>query len=96
MICTWLLFLFDLNSGKRSIRKLFFFPDVEAAGFQFGNEQLFLLARKSSNYEEAYINCTVHDSHNLLKFLCLQLQFRHSGESRNPVSFRGCRIKSGM
>jgi predicted phosphodiesterase len=39
-----------------SIRKLFCIPDVETAGFQFGNEQFFLLARKSSNYEEAYIN----------------------------------------
>jgi hypothetical protein len=32
------------------------FPDVETAGFQFGIEQFFLLARKSSSYEEAYIN----------------------------------------
>ncbi len=32
------------------------FPDAEIAGFQSGNEQFFLLARKSSNYEEAYIN----------------------------------------
>jgi len=32
------------------------FPDVETAGFQFGIEQFFLLARKSSIYEEAYIN----------------------------------------
>jgi len=49
----------------------------------------------------ALYTCTVHGSHKLLKFLCLQLQFRRSGESRNPVSFRwvrssGCRIKSGM
>ncbi len=32
-----------------------FFPDAETARFQFGNEQFFLLARKSSNDEEAYI-----------------------------------------
>jgi hypothetical protein len=46
-------------------------------------------------------NCTVHGSLNILNFLHLELQFRHSGESRNPVSFRlvrpsGCRIESGM
>jgi len=38
-----------------SIRKLFCFR-METAGFQFGNEQLFPLGRKSSNYEEAYLN----------------------------------------
>ena len=31
------------------------FPDVEAIGFLSGNEEFFLLARKSSNYEEAHL-----------------------------------------
>ncbi|MFO7727532.1 MAG: hypothetical protein R6X11_04325 [Desulfonatronovibrio sp.] len=40
----------EFPSGKS------FFPDVEAAGFLSGNEKFFLLARKSINYEEAYLN----------------------------------------
>ena len=29
---------------------------METIGFLSGNEEFFLLARKSSNYEEAYLN----------------------------------------
>ena len=32
------------------------FPDVETDGFLYGNKEFFLLARKSSNYKEAYLN----------------------------------------
>ncbi|WP_152555229.1 hypothetical protein [Desulfonatronum thiodismutans] len=33
-----------------------FFPNAETASFQSGNEQFFLLAINSSNYDKAYIN----------------------------------------
>ncbi len=32
-----------------------FFPDAEPIGFLSGNEEFFLLARKSNNYKEAYL-----------------------------------------
>ena len=44
------------NTLTRFHPETLFFADAETAGFQFGNEHFFLLARKSSNYEEAYIN----------------------------------------
>ena len=34
----------------------YLFPDAETDGFLSGNEEFFLLASKSSNYEEAYLN----------------------------------------
>jgi len=33
-----------------------FFPDAGTIGFLSGNENFFLLARESINYEEAYLN----------------------------------------
>jgi hypothetical protein len=33
-----------------------FFPDAGTIGFLYGNEEFFLLARKSINYDEAYLN----------------------------------------
>jgi hypothetical protein len=48
-IATW------FPSGKS------FFLDAETVGFLSGNEEFFLLARKSINYEEAYLNTVTNN-----------------------------------
>jgi len=45
----------QLPSGKS------LFPDVEAVSFLYGNKYFFLLARKSINYEEAYLNTVTNN-----------------------------------
>jgi hypothetical protein len=42
-----------------------FFPDAETVGFLSGNEEFFLLARKSINYEEAYLNTLTNNPRRL-------------------------------
>jgi len=47
---SWSFFYIQFPSGKS------FFPDAGSIAFLCGNEEFFLLARKSINYEKAYLN----------------------------------------
>jgi hypothetical protein len=40
-------------------------PDAETVGFLSGNEEFFLLARKSINYEEAHLNTLTNNPRRL-------------------------------